>query len=88
MPNFIRMTDLDLKGKRVFIRADLNVPTDDNGEITDETRITASLEAMRLALAAGAAVMVTSHFGRPKEGNLQPADSLAKVAERLSVHLG
>ena len=88
MSNFIRMTDLDLKGKRVFIRADLNVPTDDNGEITDETRITASLEAMRLALAAGAAVMVTSHFGRPKEGNLQPADSLAKVAERLSVHLG
>lgn len=88
MSNFIRMTDLDLKGKRVFIRADLNVPTDDNGEITDETRITASLEAMRLALAAGAAVMVTSHFGRPKEGNLQAADSLAKVAERLSVHLG
>lgn len=88
MSNFIRMTDLDLKGKRVFIRADLNVPTDDNGEITDETRITASLEAMRLALAAGAAVMVTSHFGRPKEGNLQPADSLAKVAERLAVHLG
>ena len=88
MSNFIRMTDLDLKGKRVFIRADLNVPTDDHGEITDETRITASLEAMRLALAAGAAVMVTSHFGRPKEGNLLPADSLAKVAERLSVHLG
>ena len=88
MSNFIRMTDLDLKGKRVFIRADLNVPTDDHGEITDETRITASLEAMRLALAAGAAVMVASHFGRPKEGDLQPGDSLAKVAERLSVHLG
>ncbi len=88
MSNFIRMIDLDLKGKRVFIRADLNVPTDDHGEITDETRITASLEAMRLALAAGAAVMVTSHFGRPKEGNLLLADSLAKVAERLSVHLG
>ena len=88
MSNFIRMTDLDLKGKRVFIRADLNVPTDEHGEITDETRITASLEAMRLALAAGAAVMVTSHFGRPKEGDLQPGDSLAKVAERLSVHLG
>ena len=49
MANFIRMTDLDLKGKRVFIRADLNVPTDDNGEITDETRITASLESMRTA---------------------------------------
>lgn len=88
MSNFIRMTDLDLKGKRVFIRADLNVPTDEHGEITDETRITASLEAMRLALAAGAAVMVASHFGRPKEGDLQPGDSLAKVAERLSVHLG
>jgi len=86
--NFIRMTDLDLKGKRVFIRADLNVPTDDNGEITDETRITASLESMRTALAAGAAVMVTSHFGRPKEGNLKPEDSLVKVAERIAVHLG
>ncbi|HYO27644.1 MAG TPA: phosphoglycerate kinase [Azonexus sp.] len=82
------MTDLDLKGKRVFIRADLNVPTDDNGEITDETRITASLESMRFALAAGAAVMVTSHFGRPKEGNLKPEDSLIKVAERIAVHLG
>ncbi|MGB7503062.1 MAG: phosphoglycerate kinase [Azonexus sp.] len=82
------MTDLDLKGKRVFIRADLNVPTDDNGEITDETRITASLESMRTALAAGAAVMVTSHFGRPKEGNLKPEDSLIKVAERIAVHLG
>ena len=88
MGNFIRMTDLDLKGKRVFIRADLNVPTDDNGEITDETRITASLESMRTALAAGAAVMVTSHFGRPKEGNLKPEDSLIKVAERIAVHLG
>ena len=88
MGNFIRMTDLDLKGKRVFIRADLNVPTDDNGEITDETRITASLESMRTALAAGAAVMVTSHFGRPKEGNLKPEDSLIKVAERIAAHLG
>ena len=88
MGNFIRMTDRDLKGKRVFIRADLNVPTDDNGEITDETRITASLESMRTALAAGAAVMVTSHFGRPKEGNLKPEDSLIKVAERIAVHLG
>ena len=88
MGNFIRMTDLDLKGKRVFIRADLNVPTDDNGEITDETRITASLESMRTALAAGAAVMVTSHFGRPKEGNLKPEDSLIRVAERIAAHLG
>ena len=88
MGNFIRMTDLDLKGKRVFIRADLNVPTDDNVEITDETRITASLESMRTALAAGAAVMVTSHFGRPKEGNLKPEDSLIKVAERIAAHLG
>jgi phosphoglycerate kinase len=88
MAAFLRMGDLDLRGKRVFIRADLNVPTDDAGEITDETRITASLESMRMALAAGAAVMVTSHFGRPKEGKLQPGDSLAKVAERIARHLG
>lgn len=85
--NFQRMTDLPLAGKRVFIRADLNVPVGPDGEITDETRITASLAAMRFALNAGAAVMVTSHFGRPQEGNLQPEDSLQKVAERLSFHL-
>lgn len=85
--NFQRMTDLPLAGKRVFIRADLNVPVGPDGEITDETRITASLAAMRFALNAGAAVMVTSHFGRPQEGNLQPEDSLQKIAERLSFHL-
>lgn len=87
MANFVRMSDLDLKGKRVFIRADLNVPVGADGEITDETRITASLGAIRQALEAGAAVMVTSHFGRPKEGDLQAKDSLQKVADRLSSHL-
>jgi len=85
--NFQRMTDLPLSGKRVFIRADLNVPLAADGEIADETRITASLEAMRYALGAGAAVMVTSHFGRPREGDLQPGDSLQKIADRLSFHL-
>lgn len=88
MTTFLRMNEIDLAGKRVLIRADLNVPTDDAGRITDETRIVASLAAMRLALDAGAAVMVTSHFGRPKEGALQPADSLAPVAERLAEALG
>jgi len=88
MTTFLRMTDLDLRGKRVLIRADLNVPTDDAGRITDDTRITASVAAMRMALDAGAAVMVTSHFGRPKEGDLQPGDSLAPIAERLAEALG
>jgi phosphoglycerate kinase len=88
MTTFLRMTEVDLAGKRVLIRADLNVPTDDAGRITDETRIVASLAAMRLALDAGAAVMVTSHFGRPKEGALQPGDTLAPVAERLAEALG
>jgi len=88
MNTFLRMTDLNLRGKRVLIRADLNVPTDDRGRITDDTRIQASLTAMRLALDAGAAVMVTSHFGRPKEGELQPGDSLAPIAERLAEALG
>ena len=71
------------KGKRVLIRADLNVPLGGDGAISDDTRIRASLPAMRLALDAGAAVMVTSHLGRPKEGELQPQDSLAPVARRL-----
>ncbi len=88
MTTFLRMTEVELAGKRVLIRADLNVPTDDAGRITDETRIVASLAAMRLALDAGAAVMVTSHFGRPKEGALQPGDTLAPVAERLAEALG
>jgi phosphoglycerate kinase len=74
----------DLRGKRVFIRADLNVPQDDAGNITDDTRIRASTPAIEQALKAGAAVMVTSHLGRPKEGKFDPKDSLAPVAKRLS----
>ena len=80
----LRMTDLDLRGKRVFIRADLNVPQDDAGNITDDTRIRASVPALRQALKAGAAVMMTSHLGRPTEGEFKPGDSLAPVARRLS----
>jgi phosphoglycerate kinase len=86
--SFLRMTDLDLGGKRVFIRADLNVPQDSAGHITDDTRIRASLPGIRQALDAGAAVMVASHLGRPKEGELRPIDSLAPVAERLRELLG
>jgi phosphoglycerate kinase len=85
---FKRMADLDLRGKRVFIRADLNVPQDDAGDITDDTRIRASVPGIRLALEKGAAVMVTSHLGRPKEGELRPEDSLAPVAQRLGELLG
>jgi phosphoglycerate kinase len=81
------MSDLDLRGKRVFIRSDLNVPIED-GRITDDTRIRASLGAIEQALKRGAAVMVTSHLGRPKEGELKPEDSLAPVAKRLSELLG
>lgn len=83
----LRMTDLDLTGKRVLIRQDLNVPID-NGRITSEQRITASVPTLRLALEKGAAVMVTSHLGRPKEGQWSEADSLAPVAARLSELLG
>ncbi|MDC8759626.1 phosphoglycerate kinase [Janthinobacterium fluminis] len=90
--NFIRLQDLitqnALQGKRVFIRADLNVPQDDAGNITEDTRIRASVPAIRAALAGGAAVMVTSHLGRPTEGAFQPADSLAPVAARLAELLG
>ncbi len=75
-------------GKRVFIRADLNVPQDDSGAITEDTRIRASVPCIRLALDAGAAVMVTSHLGRPTEGAFKPADSLAPVAARLAELLG
>lgn len=82
------MTDLPLAGKRVFIRADLNVPQDDAGHITEDTRIRASLPGIRFALEAGAAVMVTSHLGRPTEGELRPEDSLAPVARRLGEMLG
>lgn len=77
-----------LRDKRVFIRSDLNVPQDDQGRITEDTRIRASVPAIREALAAGAAVMVTSHLGRPTEGEWKPADSLAPVAARLSELLG
>lgn len=85
---YLRMTDLDLRGKRVFIRADLNVPQDDSGNITDDTRIRASVPAIRQALQAGAAVMVTSHLGRPTEGQFKPEDSLAPVGRRLAELLG
>ena len=77
-----------LSGKRVFIRADLNVPFDDAGHITEDTRIRASVPGIRLALDAGAAVMVTSHLGRPTEGILTAEDSLAPIAKRLSELLG
>src|SRR5699024_6048869 len=78
-----------LKGKRVFIRSDLNVPLDDKGQITEDTRVRASLSAIRMALDAGAAVMVTSHLGRPQEGAaVGPKDSLAPVAARLGQLLG
>ncbi len=80
----LRMTEVDLRGKRVFIRADLNVPLDDSGRITDDTRIRASVPAIERALKAGAAVMVTSHLGRPVEGEFKPEDSLAPVAQRLA----
>ncbi len=90
--NVIRLSDLiaqgRLAGKRVFIRADLNVPQDDAGHITEDTRIRASVPAIQMALAAGAAVMVTSHLGRPTEGDFKPADSLAPVAARLGELLG
>ena len=90
--NVIRFSDLcaagKARGQRVFIRADLNVPQDDAGHITEDTRIRASVPAIRMALDAGAAVMVTSHLGRPTEGELKPADSLAPVARRLGELLG
>ena len=82
--NFKKLTDLDLKNQRVFIRADLNVPQDDAGNITDDTRIRASVPGIAFALKAGAAVMVTSHLGRPTEGEVKPEDSLAPIAVRLA----
>jgi phosphoglycerate kinase len=85
---FKRLADVDVRGKRVFIRADLNVPQDDAGHVTDDTRIRASLGGIRDALARGAAVMVTSHLGRPSEGKFSEADSLAPVAVRLGELLG
>ncbi|UGQ49294.1 phosphoglycerate kinase [Massilia endophytica] len=90
--NFIRLQDLiaqnALQGKRVFIRADLNVPQDDAGNITEDTRIRASVPAIKAAVAAGAKVMVTSHLGRPTEGEFKPEDSLAPIAKRMAELLG
>ncbi len=88
----LRFSDVVKSGfplnKRVFIRADLNVPQDDAGHITEDTRIRASVPCIQMALDAGAAVMVTSHLGRPTEGEFKPADSLAPVAKRLGELLG
>ena len=90
--NVIRFSDLCAQGKvtgqRVFIRADLNVPQDDAGHITEDTRVRASIPAIQMALDAGAAVMVTSHLGRPTEGAFKSTDSLAPVAARLGELLG
>ena len=88
----LRLQDLiadgKIAGKRVFIRADLNVPQDDAGNITEDTRIRASVPCVKMALDAGAAVMVTSHLGRPTEGEFKPEDTLAPVAARMSELLG
>ena len=90
--NILRLDQLVAQGRvagqRVFIRADLNVPQDDAGSITEDTRIRASVPCIRMALDAGAAVMVTSHLGRPTEGQFKPEDSLAPVAKRLGELLG
>ncbi len=90
--NILRFTDLchsgRATGQRVFIRADLNVPLDDAGRITEDTRIRASMPCIELALKCGAAVMVTSHLGRPTEGEFKPEDSLAPVAARMTELLG
>jgi len=86
--DFLRLADVDVRNKRVFIRADLNVPQDEAGRITDDTRIRASMAAVQDALARGGAVMVTSHLGRPVEGTLSEADTLAPVAARLGEFLG
>jgi phosphoglycerate kinase len=85
---FLRLSDVPIKYKRVFIRADLNVPQNDAGVIMDDTRIRASIPAIKYALDQGAAVMVTSHLGRPVEGEFQPEDSLSPVALRLADLLG
>ena len=90
--NFLRFQTLceqgRARGQRVFIRADLNVPQDEAGRITEDTRIRASLPCIQMALDAGAAVMVTSHLGRPTEGEMKPEDSLAPVAQRMAELLG
>ena len=86
--SIIKMTDLDLKGKRVLIREDLNVPQADDGTITDDTRIRASMPTVQHAVKAGAKVMLMSHLGRPEEGIYSEADSLKPIAKRLSDLLG
>lgn len=90
--HILRFSDICAQGKasgqRVFIRADLNVPQDDSGKITEDTRIRASIPCIQMALDAGAAVMVTSHLGRPTEGEFKPEDSLAPVATRMSELMG
>src|SRR5881398_3095714 len=90
--NVLRFSDLcdegRARGRRVFIRADLNVPQDDSGRITEDTRIRASVPGIEMALRAGAAVMVMSHLGRPSEGDPKPEDSLAPVAARVGDLLG
>src|SRR5574343_406403 len=86
--NVLKLADLDVKGKRVFIRADFNVPQDDAGNITEDTRIRAALPTLKYCLENGAAVMVTSHLGRPTEGELKPEDTLMPVAVRLGQLLG
>jgi phosphoglycerate kinase len=86
--DFLRLSDVDVQGLRVFIRADLNVPRDGDGRISDDTRIRASVPAIRDVLTRGGAVMVTSHFGRPVEGQLTEADTLAPVASRLGELMG
>src|SRR5215212_9501550 len=90
--NVLRFADLvaagRAAGRRVFIRADLNVPQDDSGRITEDTRIRASVPCIEMALRAGAAVMVTSHLGRPTEGEPKPEDSLAPVAKRMGELMG
>ena len=83
----IKVTDLDLKGKRVFIRADMNVPVKD-GKVTSDARITASMRTIEHCLKAGAKVMVTSHLGRPTEGEFSAENSLQPVADVLSAKLG
>ena len=86
--NILRFADLVAQGRvagqRVFIRADLNVPLDDEGNITEDTRVRASIPCIEMALKAGAAVMVTSHLGRPTEGEMKPEDSLAPAGRVLN----
>src|SRR5260221_11686803 len=90
--NVLRFEDLVAQGKvsgqRVFIRADLNVPLAPSGQITEDTRVRASIPCIAMALQAGAAVMVTSHLGRPTEGEFKPEDSLAPVTKRLGELMG